>query len=265
MSNQPKEPIDPRQELGLTREQVPRHVAIIMDGNGRWAGQRGLPRIRGHEAGVAAVRDTVTYAARLRLDALTLYSFSAENWRRPKQEVDFLMELCGQYLVAERDEIMENNIRLIHIGRREGLPENVLRELDITAKRSGCNTGLQLCLALNYGSRIEIVDAVRKIACQVRDGTLDVDQIDEDAIENALYTAGVPHPDLLIRTSSEYRISNFLLWQISYAELFISDVLWPDFRSEHLKAAIKEYARRDRRFGSVAERSADSQAATSGS
>ncbi|UCG15262.1 MAG: isoprenyl transferase, partial [Phycisphaerales bacterium] len=249
----PKEPIDPRQALDLEPEQLPRHIAIIMDGNGRWAKQRNLPRIRGHEQGVQAVRAATTDCARLGLEALTLFSFSAENWKRPKQEVDFLMQMCRRYLVAERDELMENNIRLIHVGRREGLPDAVLHELDITVELSQRNTGLKVGLALNYGSRSELVDAVRKIVRRAQDGELSVDRIDEGTITDALYTAGLPDPDLLIRTASEYRISNFLLWQISYAELYVTDVLWPDFRTEHLLAAIKEYARRERRFGDVGE------------
>ena len=247
----PEKPLDPREVLGLERRQLPRHIAIIMDGNGRWAKQRNLPRIRGHEAGVQAVRATVTHGSRLGMEALTLYSFSAENWKRPQEEVEFLMRLCGEYLVAERGEIMDNNIRLIHVGRREGLPDDVLRELDATAEMSRANTGLKLGLALNYGSRVEILDAVRSIARRVRDGQLAPDAIDEQTISRALYTAEMPDPDLLIRTSSEYRISNFLLWQISYCELYVTDVLWPDFREEHLHAAILEFARRDRRFGDV--------------
>jgi undecaprenyl diphosphate synthase len=253
MSAESKEPIDPRQALGLEREQLPRHIAIIMDGNGRWAKQRNLPRIRGHEQGVQAVRTATTDCARLGLEALTLFSFSAENWKRPKEEVDFLMQMCRQYLIAERDELMENNIRLIHIGRREGLPDAVLRELDTTVELSRPNTGLKVGLALNYGSRSEIVDAVRKIVRRAQDGKLSVDRIDEATITDALYTAGLPDPDLLIRTASEYRISNFLLWQISYAELYVTDVLWPDFRTEQLLAAIREYARRERRFGDVGQ------------
>ncbi|HOB75781.1 MAG TPA: isoprenyl transferase [Phycisphaerae bacterium] len=247
----PQPPLDPRAELGLERHQLPRHIAIIMDGNGRWANQRGLPRINGHVQGAAGVREIITHAARLQLDALTLYSFSAENWKRPKEEVDALMELYVEYLIKERQEIMENNVRLRQIGRRQGLPEPVLRELDITQEVSRDNTGLTLCLAINYGGRNEIVDAVRAIARRVQAGQLQPDQIDETTISDFLDTAGIPDPDLLIRTAGELRVSNFLLWQISYAEFYVTDVLWPDFRKEHLNEAIRAYAARDRRFGGL--------------
>ncbi|MCP4251082.1 MAG: isoprenyl transferase [bacterium] len=244
---------DPQKELGLAPEQLPRHIAIVMDGNGRWARRRGLPRIKGHERGSRAVRDIVTHCAQLGIEVLTLYSFSSENWKRPRAEVEFLMELYRHYLIAERGEIMDNNIRLIHVGRRAGLPEGVLQEMDVTIEKSAANTGLRLCLALNYGARGEIVDAVRRIAGQVRDGELLVTDIDERTIARSLYTAGLPDPDLLIRTAAERRISNFLLWQISYAEIHIPDVLWPDFTVEHLNEAIQDYARRERRYGDLGE------------
>ena len=251
----PDAPHEALEAVSVNRESMPRHIAIIMDGNGRWAKQRGLPRLRGHEEGAKAVRRVVTECARLGLEALTLYSFSSENWRRPKEEVDFLMELYGHYLVAERPEIVDNNIRLVHVGRRAGLPENVLREMDVTVSASSGNTGMRLCLALNYGSRLEIVDAVRTIAAEVKAGRLDVDDIDEQRVAASLYTEGLPNPDLLIRTASERRISNFLLWQISYAELYVCDALWPEFGVEHLHEAIRDYARRERRFGGVSESS----------
>lgn len=244
--------LDTMEALGLTPEQLPRHIAIIMDGNGRWAKQRGKARIRGHAEGAKAVRNVVTHCAKLGIEALTLYSFSVENWKRPKAEVDFLMELYGQYLVAERGEITDNNVQLVHVGRREGLPDNVLREMDTTIEVSRENTGLKLCLALNYGSRDEMVDAIRGIAADVRDGKIDVSDIDASLISNSLYTAGISDPDLLIRTANERRISNFLLWQISYAELYVTDVLWPDFSVGVLNEAIKDFARRERRFGDVA-------------
>jgi undecaprenyl diphosphate synthase len=244
-------PLDPREELGLEPAQLPRHIAIIMDGNGRWANQRNMPRIRGHLEGAANVRSIITHCARLHLDALTLYSFSAENWKRPREEVEALMKLYVEYLIKERDEIMENDVRLIQIGRREGLPEAVLHELETTQAMSAKNTGLKLCLAINYGSRNEIVDAVRKLATEVKAGRLQPADIDEDAVSSALYTANIPDPDLLIRTAGEMRISNFLLWQISYAELFVTPVLWPDFRVEHLNEAIRDFAGRQRRFGAV--------------
>ena len=245
------DPLDTQEVLGLSPEQMPRHIAIIMDGNGRWARQKGSPRIHGHAEGAKAVRKVVTHCARLGLEALTLYSFSVENWKRPKAEVDFLMELYGEYLVAERGEITDNNVRLVHVGRREGLPESVLREMDTTIELSRENTGLKLCLALNYGSRDEILDAIRGIAADVRDGKIDVSDIDGDLVSNSLYTAGISDPDLLIRTANERRISNFLLWQISYTELYVTDVLWPDFSVDVLNAAIKDFADRERRFGDV--------------
>ena len=244
-------PLDPRECLGLEPERLPRHVAIIMDGNGRWAGQRGLPRVSGHEEGAKVVHVIVKHCARLGIEALTLYSFSTENWKRPTEEVDFLMGLYVRYLIAERDTVLDNNVRFLHVGRRAGLPPSVLEEMDRTIAASRANTGLKLCLALNYGSRDEIVDAVRSIAGEVRRGNLRPEDIDEAAVCRSLYTAGLPDPDLLIRTANECRVSNFLLWQISYAEIHVCDVLWPDFRVEHLHAAIKDFASRERRFGRV--------------
>lgn len=248
------EPLDPLQTLGLRREQLPRHVAIIMDGNGRWANLRGQPRIQGHIEGACSVRQIVTYCAQLGLEALTLYSFSTENWRRPRAEVDALMELCADYLVRERPTVMDNNVRLIQVGQREGLPDNVIREMQTTEDISRGNTGLKLCMAINYGSRQEIVNAVQTIARKVQAGQLSPDAIDEAAITSHLYTAGVPDPDLLIRTAGEMRISNFLLWQISYSEIYVTDVLWPDFRSEHLGEAFRNYAGRERRYGAAQDR-----------
>jgi len=252
MATQP--PLDPQEVLGLPREALPRHIAIIMDGNGRWAQQRGLPRIEGHRHGSEAVREIVTQCARLGLDCLTLYSFSAENWKRPRDEVEGLMELYAIYLAKERPVILENDVRLVQIGRRAGLPENVLRELDQTTRASAANKGLTLCLALNYGSRAEIVDAVRRIARRVAAGALAPDAIEQQHISDSLDTAGLPDPDLVIRTGGEMRISNFLLWQISYAELYVTPVLWPDFRAEHLHEAMRDFARRQRRFGGVEPR-----------
>jgi len=245
------EPLDPQEVLNLAPQQLPRHIAIIMDGNGRWARRQGWIRVRGHEKGANSVRTIVTHCARLGIEVLTLYSFSSENWKRPRAEVNFLMKLYRHYLIAERQEIMDNNVRLIHIGRREGLPDTVLREMDETISQSAGNTGLKLCLALNYGARTEMVDAVRRIAARVRADQLEVDDIGEDLIGDSLYTAGLPDPDLLIRTADEHRISNFLLWQISYSEIYISDVLWPDFGVEHLNQAIKHFAQRERRYGDV--------------
>jgi len=247
----PKPPLDPQSYLGLPREKLPRHIAIIMDGNGRWAKGRGLPRIRGHEQGAKSVRAIVTHCARLGIEALTLFSFSTENWKRPRDEVDFLMDLYVRYLIAERDTIMGNNVRFLHVGRREGLPASVLSEMDQTVTMSRENTGLKLCLALNYGSRDEIVDAVRKIARDVRAGRVQPDDINEPLISGSLYTAGLSDPDLLIRTANERRVSNFLLWQISYAEIYVSETLWPEFTPADMDIAIKDFAARERRFGDV--------------
>ena len=249
----PEPPLDPQSALGLTREQLPRHVAVIMDGNGRWAQQRGRPRIHGHEQGAQVVRRIVTHAARLGLDTLTLFSFSTENWKRPREEVEFLMSLYVRYLIAERETIMGNNVRFLHVGRRAGLSNAVLDEMDRTVALSRENTGLRLCLALNYGSRDEILDAARTLAVAVRAGRLQPEEIDERVFSNALYTAGLPDPDLLVRTANERRVSNFLLWQISYAELYVCDTLWPDFAEADFNAALQEYARRTRRFGEVIE------------
>ncbi len=229
----------------------PRHIAVIMDGNGRWAQKRNQPRIAGHRAGAKAVRDIIIECARLELDALTLYSFSLENWKRPADEVGALMDLYLQYLVKERRELVEHNIRFVQLGRREGLPQSVLDEVDQTAAATSHCNGLTLCVALNYSSRTEITDALRAIVQEVMAGRIDPADIDEDMISQNLYTAGLPDPDLLIRTAGELRISNYLLWQISYAELYVTDVYWPDFRVENLHHAIREYARRKRRFGGL--------------
>jgi len=243
------EPIDIQAELGIPSGRLPRHVAIIMDGNGRWAQKAGMERVKGHEAGAAHVREIATHCARLGIEYLTLYSFSTENWNRPPEEIAHLMKLYIKYLIKERGVIMENRIRLMQIGRRDGLPAEVLHELDETVSMSRGNDGMTLCLALNYSSRAELVDAVRSIGRRVAAGELAPDRIDEKTIGDALYTADVPDPDLLIRTAGEMRVSNFLLWQISYAELYVTDALWPDFHKEDLNAAMREYARRDRRFG----------------
>ncbi len=237
--------------LGLERSRLPRHVAIIMDGNGRWAQRRGLPRVEGHRRGVQSVRAVIEESCRLGLGQLTLYCLSAENWKRPKAELDMLMLLLEQYLIAERREIMEENIRFTTIGRRDPLPETVLRQIDESVRLSAGNTGLTLCLAVNYGSRTEITDAVRKLAAEVQAGRLDPRHISEETVEKALYTAGMPEPDLLIRTAGEMRVSNFLLWQISYAELYVTPCLWPDFTVEEYRNALRDYAKRERRFGGL--------------
>jgi len=248
-----KPPLDPLVVLGLPRDALPGHIAVIMDGNGRWAQQRGLPRIEGHRHAASAVREVVTHCAQLGLRCLTLYSFSLENWRRPQDEVNGLMALYAEYLASERQEIMDNDIRIVQVGRRTGLPASVLRELDTTANVSRNNLGLTLCLALNYSARAEIVDAVRGLAQRAVRGELRPDDITEDTISGALYTAGLPDPDMVIRTAGEMRLSNFLLWQISYAELHVTPVLWPDFRADDLNRAIRDYVGRVRRFGGVVE------------
>jgi undecaprenyl diphosphate synthase len=236
---------------GLDPARLPRHVAIIMDGNGRWARQQGLPRIEGHERGVRSVRATVEECCRLGIGQLSLYCLSVENWKRPQTELDFLMLLLERFLIEERAEIMEQNIRLTMIGRREGLSPAVLRELDESLRLSRDNTGMVLCLAINYGGRTELVDAFRALAEEVRQGKLDPDNVDETTITEALYTAGMADPDLLIRTAGEMRVSNFLLWQISYAELWVTDRCWPDFDAATLHRALRDYAGRERRFGGL--------------
>ena len=222
-----------------------------MDGNGRWAIERSLPRIAGHRAGARTVRDIVVECGRMGTKALTLYSFSIENWKRPESEVSGLMSLYLEYLAKERQELIDNNVRFIQVGRRAGLPEKVLSEMDETINATRHCTGLTLALALNYSSRVEITDAVRTIAGKVKAGELDVQQIDEQAISDHLYTAGLPDPDLLIRTAGEMRISNYLLWQISYAELHVSQRYWPDFTVADLHLAVRDYASRNRRFGAL--------------
>jgi undecaprenyl diphosphate synthase len=236
---------------GLDPARLPHHVAIIMDGNGRWARQRGLPRVEGHRRGVRSVRATIEECCRLGIGQLTLYCLSVENWKRPRAELDFLMSLLRQYLLKERAEIMEQNIRFTTIGRRSELPDKVLREMDENIRLSRNNTGMVLCLAINYGGRTEVVDAVRSLAEKARQGTLDPDTIDEATISDALYTAGMADPDLLIRTAGEMRVSNFLLWQISYAELWVTEKCWPDFDTVTLHEALHDYAGRERRFGGL--------------
>ncbi len=237
--------------LGLNAERLPGHVAIIMDGNGRWARARGLPRIEGHRRGVASVRSVVEEVARCGLTQLTLYCLSSENWKRPALELELLMGLLKRFVVAERKLLMEQGIRLTSIGRTDRLPNAALRELQATRDRTAANPGLNLCLAIDYGARDEIVTAVRAIAGKVRDGELGIDAIDEGTISAHLSTAGSPDPDLMIRTAGEMRVSNFLLWQLSYAELWVTELLWPEFRAEHFREALKGYAARDRRFGGL--------------
>jgi undecaprenyl diphosphate synthase len=237
--------------LEVPREARPKHIAIIMDGNGRWAQRQGLPRIEGHRRGVASVRRTTEECARLDIEQLTLYCLSSENWKRPQRELEFLMHLLEQYMIEERSTIMEQNIRVSVIGRRREMPEAVQREMQKTIDMSATNGGLRLCLAINYGSRLELVDAVRDIALRVKSGQLDPADIDEATVAGHLYTAGMADPDLLIRTAGEMRVSNFLLWQISYAEIWVTEHCWPEFRESDLHQAIRDFAARDRRFGGL--------------
>jgi undecaprenyl diphosphate synthase len=228
-------------------ERLPAHIAVIMDGNGRWAAQRHLPRVEGHRAGIDAVRETVEGSARLGIRVLTLYAFSVENWKRPAAEVSTLMLLLKRYLRSELNTLLRNNIRFKVIGRMEDLARDVQGELRDAEAKTAANSGMQFNIALNYGGRAEIVEAARRM---VIDGVTP-DQIDERRVSSYLYTAGQPDPDLLIRTSGEMRVSNFLLWQIAYAEIYVTDTLWPDFRQKHLLEAILAYQKRDRRFGGV--------------
>jgi undecaprenyl diphosphate synthase len=230
---------------------VPQHVAIIMDGNGRWAQARGLPRVAGHRAGALAIRPVLECAADIGIKVLTLYSFSSENWSRPVAEVDALMALCVEKLVEERDGLVRSGVRLKRVGLRDGLPERVLAELDATEQATAACSRITLALALNYGARAELLAATRHLAERVANGSLSVDAIDEGLMTSALCTAGLPDPDLLIRTAGQQRLSNFLLWQLSYAELLFLDVLWPDFSPTHLRSAAAEFASRQRTFGGV--------------
>jgi len=230
---------------------IPRHVAIIMDGNGRWAQQRRLPRIEGHRAGAESVRAIVRACGELGIDYLTVYALSSENWNRPRAEVAALMHLLEFYLQREIPELNKNNVRLAAIGRIHELPGSAQKQLQKSIEALSKNTGLTLILSLSYGSRAKIVDAVRSIAQEVKAGRLDVADIEEKVISQHLYTRGIPDPDLLIRTSGEMRVSNFLLWQISYAEIYVTETLWPDFRKPELIKAIEDYGKRHRRFGRV--------------
>ena len=232
----------------IEMDRLPRHVAIIMDGNGRWAGQRHLPRVEGHRAGIDSVRDVVETSARLGLDVLTLYAFSVENWKRPVTEVSTLMMLLKRYLRLELSTLLRNNIRFKVIGRIDALAPDVLEELHAAERKTSTNSGMLFNIALNYGGRNEIIDAARRAMAS----GLDPRELDEDRFASFLYTAGQPDPDLLIRTSGEMRVSNFLLWQIAYAEIWVTDTLWPDFRCRHLLEGVLAYQKRDRRFGGIA-------------
>jgi undecaprenyl diphosphate synthase len=248
-------PEDPEWRLAtrLDPERLPAHIAIIMDGNGRWAKRRNFPRIMGHRAGVDPVRRVAETCAQLGIEALTLYAFSVENWKRPRHEIEALWRLLRHYLRRELPNLMRNNIRLLAIGRLDSLPASVQEELRFVMARTASNTGMRLNLAINYGGRTELVDAMKAVIQKARDeGTLDQLDISEQTIAEHLYTAGLKDPDLLIRTSGEMRISNFLLWQIAYAEIYVTETLWPDFSRMELLEAIFEYQNRERRFGGVA-------------
>jgi undecaprenyl diphosphate synthase len=235
--------------LGVEPDRLPRHVAIIMDGNGRWAEAKGLPRIWGHREGAVRVREVVERAGELGVTHLTLYAFSSENWKRPRDEVSQLMLLCVAYLDGEAERLAEEGIRLRVIGRRQGLPSEVREAIEKVEKTTERGTRANLTLALNYGGRDEIVDACRALAAKAAAGEIDPEDIDQDAVSRHLYTAGMPDPDLLIRTAGERRLSNYLLWQVSYAELFISDAAWPEFGADRFDEALRDYAGRVRRFG----------------
>jgi undecaprenyl diphosphate synthase len=238
------------EKLDLTR--LPRHVAVIMDGNGRWAQKRHLPRIAGHRSGTQSARTTIETCARLKIEALTLYAFSVENWRRPKTEIDFLMALLREYLRKEMPLIQKNNIRMRFLGRMDELPTGVQNDVRDAMEKTAGNKGMVLCVALNYGGRAEIVDAMNAILSE-RNGHGTSDKVTEEQLSRHLYTEGLPDPDLLIRTSGEMRVSNFLLWQIAYAEIFVTETLWPDFNRARLLEALLEFQKRERRYGGIRE------------
>ena len=237
--------------LGLIPEQIPRHIAIIMDGNGRWAQRKSLPRVMGHRAGAKIIERVALFCVDLGIESLTLYSFSTENWNRPKSEINALMHIHSEYLVEIRPVLMKNNVKLIHLGRKKGLPAQVLNDLEDTMEETSANTGMILALALNYSGRSEIMDATKKIAQEYKKGKLRLEDIDEKCISQNMYESKLADPDLLIRTANEMRISNFLLWQISYSEFYITKTLWPDFKNTSLEKAIRAYASRKRRFGTI--------------
>ncbi len=232
---------------------MPRHVAIIMDGNGRWARRRGMPRSLGHRAGVDSLRDVVRASSDVGLKVLTVYAFSTENWKRPQEEIDVLMDLLVEYLHKEIEELCANNVKIRAIGRIEELPAHARRAVSVACERTGDCRGLNLNIALNYGGRTELVDAVRKISAKVVGNELSPDEIDQEVIARHLYTAGQPDPDLLIRPSGDYRVSNFLLWQLAYTEFWLTDLMWPDFKRIHLLQALVDYQRRHRRYGGLKE------------
>ncbi len=237
--------------MAASETTIPRHIAIIMDGNGRWAKNRGLPRIKGHERGADAVRECVEGCGELKVEFLTLYAFSAENWQRPKAEIMALMHLLEKFLKERTPELVEKNVRLQAIGRLTDLPESCQRQLHKSIETTAGNTGLTLILALSYGARLEIIDGIKSLLRQIEEGHIDKAMIDVEMFSKHLYTRYYPDPDLLIRTSGEMRLSNFLLWQLSYTEMYVTPKLWPDFTKADLRVAIDEYSQRHRRYGGV--------------
>jgi undecaprenyl diphosphate synthase len=237
----------------LVKEKLPRHVAVIMDGNGRWAKQRGTARVFGHKNGVKAVREVTEASAELGIEYLTLYAFSTENWSRPKTEVDALMSLLVTTIASETKTLMKNNVKLKSIGCKTSLPQKVQDKLDDCMQKTSTNTGLTLVLALSYSSRWEIIQAVKQVAADVKNNQINIDDISSEVFSKYLESSEIPDPELLIRTSGEMRISNFLLWQIAYSELYFSEVLWPDFSREHLYEALLDYQKRERRFGKTSD------------
>jgi undecaprenyl diphosphate synthase len=248
----PVTPEEARLLESLDLKRLPRHVAVIMDGNGRWAQKRHLPRIAGHRSGTQSARTTIETCARLKIEALTLYAFSVENWRRPKTEIDFLMALLREYLRKEMPLIQKNEIRMRFLGRLDELPAGVQKDAREAMEKTAGNKGMVLCVALNYGGRAEIVDAMNAILSE-RNGHGAPHKITEEQLSRHLYTEGLPDPDLLIRTSGEMRVSNFLLWQIAYAEIFVTETLWPDFNRARLLEALLEFQKRERRYGGIRE------------
>lgn len=243
--------MDPQSQLPVQLDNIPEHIAIIMDGNGRWAKQKGLPRIAGHHSGMKTVKKITIAANDLGVKYLTLYAFSTENWKRPKEEVEFLMKLPQQFLELEIDELMENNVQVRVMGDQEQLPPYTRKAVEEAMRKTANNDGLVLNFALNYGGRLELLEAVKSIAQQVERGKLQIGQIDEQLFSSYMQSKDMPDPDLLIRTSGEIRLSNFMLWQLAYSEFYFTDVYWPEFTEAHFIAAIQEYQRRARRFGGV--------------
>jgi undecaprenyl diphosphate synthase len=254
-------PLTPEEALlfeKLDLGRLPRHVAVIMDGNGRWAQQRHLPRVAGHQSGTKTARTTIETCARLKIEALTLYAFSVENWRRPKTEIDFLMQLLREYLRREMPLLQKNDIRMKFLGRTDELPRGVQDDVRDAMERTAGNKGMVLCVALNYGGRAEIVDAMNSILAK-QNGNAGKSLITEETLAQHMYTSGLPDPDLLIRTSGEMRVSNFLLWQIAYAEIFVTETLWPDFNRARLLEALVEFQKRERRYGGIREGQPDTE------